>query len=50
MKFYRIKNDQNEGPYHNRNAEQLQEFLSKFNDFCFDEYIKSRPTPFFRRI
>jgi len=46
MKFYRIENDQNEGPYHNRNAEQLQEFLSKFDDFYFDEYIKSRPTPF----
>jgi len=33
MKFYRIENDQNEGPYHNRNAEQLQEFLSKFDEF-----------------
>lgn len=50
MKFYRIENDKNEGPYHNSCETSLTLFLESFKDYDRNFYLRTRPTPYGERF
>lgn len=50
MKFYRIENDKNEGPYHNSCETSLTLFLESFKDYDRNFYLRTRPSPYGERF